>query len=265
MQPESRDSYPNAIRLDGRGFVVLGAGGGGMGTQTSIALAEAGAALLCVDAQADQAHDIAAATGGVAHVADVTSREDMQAVFDRASTLFENRFAGVVDIVGVAKIGQISEFDDNAITRQFDIVLRHALLATQIATPMLAANGGGSMVFIGSISGLTSVLNQAVYGMAKAALHHLVRQSAIEYGPAGVRFNAIAPGFVKTPRLAAAISPEDWKSIAEGIPLRRVASPSDIARAALFLASDQASYVTGNVLVLDGGLTGFVSPPEIKV
>jgi len=144
-------------------------------------------------------------------------------------------------------------------------VFRHALLATQIAAPLIAANGGGTMTFVGSISGIVGIANQALYGMAKAALHHLVRQAALEFGPVGVRFNAIAPGFVKTPRLAAAIPPETWQSIARSIPMRRVADPADVAKAALFLSSDLSEYVTANILTLDGGATSFVEAPVIKI
>jgi NAD(P)-dependent dehydrogenase (short-subunit alcohol dehydrogenase family) len=259
-----RDAYIDGLNLNGQGFIILGAGGGGMGTQISVALAAAGAELVCVDFRAEEAEEIARATGGVAHVADVTSRADMEGVVARAVTLFGLRFRGVVDIVGMAMMGPIPSFDDAAIERQFAIVFRHALLATQIATPVLVANGGGTMVFVGSISGVTGVPNQAIYGAAKAALHHLVVQAAFEFGPANVRFNAIAPGFVRTPRLHSMIPEATWKSIAEGIPLRRVAEPSDIARAALFLASDLSRYVTSNVLTLDGGATGYVPTPIIK-
>lgn len=257
--------YSTALNLSGRGFVILGAGGGGIGTQTCIALASAGAQLLCVDYRQEQAEEIAALTGGVAHVADVSSRNEMQSVFDKAASVFERRLLGVVDIVGVASMGPIPSFDDAAIQRQFDVVFRHALLATQIGAPMIAANGGGTMTFVGSISGMLGVANQALYGMAKAALHHLVRQAAVEFGPAGVRFNAVAPGFVKTPRLNAAIPAETWQSIARNIPLRRVADPADIAKAALFLSSDLAAYVTANVLTLDGGTTSVMQVPVIKL
>ncbi len=257
--------YKNALDLSGRGFVVLGAGGGGMGTQTSLALAQAGAKLLCVDFREDQAQEIADQTGGTPYVADIMSRADMETLFARAGELFGSRFAGVVDIVGIAQMGSIPSFDDAAIEQQFSTVFRHALLATQIAAPMLAKRGGGSMVFISSVSGLRAIRNQAIYGMAKAALNHLITQSAYEFGPANVRFNGIAPGFVKTPRLAAAISEDQWREIASDIPLQRVADPSDIARAALFLASDLSAYVTGNILTLDGAAASFIETPAINI
>jgi NAD(P)-dependent dehydrogenase (short-subunit alcohol dehydrogenase family) len=119
------------------------------------------------------------------------------------------------------------------------------------------------MVFVGSISGMVSVANQAAYGTAKAALHHLVRCAAHELGPQSVRVNAVAPGFVRTPRLLARLDEEFWDRVANVNPLRRVAIPADVASAILFLASDLASYVTGNVLTLDGGTNFLAALPAM--
>jgi NAD(P)-dependent dehydrogenase (short-subunit alcohol dehydrogenase family) len=188
----------------------------------------------------------------------------MGAVFDFAEAKFGARFAGVVDIVGMAKNARIDEMDDAAIDRQFDIVLRHAILAVQIAGPKLAARGGGSLTFVGSISGVTAIANQTFYGIAKAALHHLVRYAAQELGPSSVRVNGIAPGFIATPRLVAMLPETMWARLAEGNPLRRVASPDDIAKAVLFLVSELADYVTGNILTLDGGLSHTLPLPAME-
>lgn len=256
--------YPGAVRLDGKGFVVLGAGGGGIGTQVSLALAQAGAKLLLVDLNESEAQEIAAATGGTPHSCDILDRSAVEELFGRAGSLFGANFSGVVDVVGMANNSLLSDLDDTAIERQFDIVLRHALLAIQIAGPMLARNGGGSLTFVGSISGVSSIAKQSLYGAAKAALHHLVRGAAEEFGPSGVRANVVAPGFVRTPRLKAALSQATWDVLNGANPLRRVAEPEDIAKSVLFLASDLASYVTGNVLTLDGGLSNIVTLPEMR-
>lgn len=253
-----------AARLDGQGYVVLGAGGGGLGDATCLALAGAGAQLICVDRAPDQAKAIAERVEGEPWVADVTNRDDMTAVFERAQSQFGARFAGVVDIVGMAKNARIGEMDDEAIERQFDIVLRHAVLTVQIAGPLLAARGGGSLTFVGSLSGLTSIANQTFYGIAKAALHHLVHCAAHELGPASVRVNAVAPGFISTPRLVAMLPERMWTQLADANPLRRVAAPEDIAKAILFLVSNMADYVTGNILTLDGGLSHTLSLPATE-
>jgi NAD(P)-dependent dehydrogenase (short-subunit alcohol dehydrogenase family) len=256
--------YSSFLRLDGKGFVVLGAGDG-MGRQTCHALAQAGATVLCVDRDPQLADSIAKEVSGVAVAADVTDRADMQRVFQLADARFGQHLRGVVDIVGVAQIGLLADLDDTDWDRQFAIVLRHAFLTIQLGGAALASRGGGSMVFIGSISGHVSVANQAAYGTAKAALHHLVRCSAHELGPAGIRVNAIAPGFVRTPRLLSRLSGAFWDTVAQANPLRRVAIPADIASAVLFLCSDLAGYVTANILTLDGGTSSVAALPEIPV
>ena len=254
--------YSSQLRLDGRGFVVLGAGDG-MGRQTCHALAQAGAAVLCVDRDMALAEAVAVEVGGTAAVADVTVRADMERTFALAEARFGRSFSGVVDIVGVAQIGALADMDDAGWARQFDMVLRHAYLTIQLGGTALGRRGGGTLVFVGSISGLVSVGNQAAYGTAKAALHHLVRCSAHELGPRGVRVNAVAPGFVRTPRLLERLNESFWNSVAESNPLRRVAVPAEVASTILFLCSDLAQYVTANILTLDGGTSAVAALPVI--
>src|SRR5262245_17087439 len=127
-QGDVRRDYADALRLDARGFVLLGAGGNGIGTEVARALAALGARLLCVDRRIDEANRVAAETGGTAHAADVTSRDDMARVFARADSLFGGLFSGIVDIVGAAYMHPLADFDDAALDRQFNIVFRHAVL-----------------------------------------------------------------------------------------------------------------------------------------
>ena len=254
--------YSKLSRLDGRGFVVLG-GGDGIGRQTCHALAQAGAGVMCVDREPALAEAVAAEVGGIPVAGDVTVRGDMARIFDQAEKEFGDTLRGVVDIVGIATIGKIGEATDETWDRQFDVVLRHAYLAIQIGGDLLAARGGGTMVFVGSISGVVSVANQAMYGTAKAALHHLVRCAAHELGVQHIRVNAIAPGFVRTPRLLERLSEQFWTRVSDANPLRRVAVPADIAAAVLYLSSDLAGYVTGNVVTLDGGMNFVAALPEL--
>lgn len=255
--------YPSLLRLDGRGVVVLGAGQG-IGLAVCHALAQAGAGVLCVDRDARLAEEAAREIGGgIPHAGDVTNRDEMAGVVAAAERAFGDRFRGLVDIVGVADIRPLEAFHDAAYDGQLDIVLRHALLAMQLAGSALKRVGGGAMTFVGSISGCRSVPGQAVYGAAKAALHHLVRCAAHELGPSGVRVNAVAPSFVRTPRLEARLSQEFWSHLEPTIPLRRAGLPADVAAAILFLQSELARYVTGNVLMLDGGTSAVAAllPP----
>lgn len=254
--------YPSLLRLDGRGYIVLGAGDG-MGRQATHALAQAGAQVLCVDRDSALAETIAGEIGGIAATADVTSRADMERLFALARERLKAPLTGIVDVVGMAITKPLAQLDDAGWAAQFDIVLRHAYLALQLGSSVLPR--GGNITFVGSISGEVSVANQAAYGTAKAALHHLVRCAAHELGPAGIRVNAVAPGFVRTPRLLKALSPEFWEKVSSVNPLRRVAVPADIAAALLFLASDLAGYVTGNVMTLDGGTSGIAALPDFTV
>lgn len=161
---------------------------------------------------------------------------------------------GVVDIVGMARYAALPELDDVGWDWHFDLVLRHAWLAVQYGGEAVAAGGGGPLVFVASVSGLTAAPLHAAYGAAKVGLMSLVRSAAVELGPRGVRVNAVAPGVVWTPRVAALLGGEGRRRNAENAPLGRVAETADIAAALYFLASPQSSYVTGQTLVVDGGV-----------
>ena len=144
--------------------------------------------------------------------------------------------------------------DDDEWNWHFHIVLRHAQLITQLFGRLLSESGGGALAFVASVSGLTAAPQHAAYGAAKAGLMSLVRSTAVELGPAGVRTNAVAPGVVWTPRVSAYLGEEGKQRNAENAPLRRVAQTSDIAGALLFLVSDLSAYVNGQTLTVDGGV-----------
>lgn len=245
-------AYQDLLRLDGRGFVVVGAGQG-IGRQTAHALASVGARVFCVDNREDLAAEIAEEVGGVAWAGDARKRDDAErAVADARSAL--GRIDGLVDIVGMAKYVPILDTPDDAWDWTFDIVLRHAYLFSQEAGRVMVETGGGVMVFVASVSGITSAPRHAAYGAAKAGLMAWVRSLAVELGPRGIRANAVAPGLVMTPRVSSYVGEEGVRANVENTPLRRVAGPSDIASAILFLASDLSGYVSGQTLVVDGGV-----------
>jgi NAD(P)-dependent dehydrogenase (short-subunit alcohol dehydrogenase family) len=160
---------------------------------------------------------------------------------------------GVVDIIGMARYADLVETTDDDWNWHFDIVLRHAFLAMQHAGRAMRAHGG-VMVFVASVSGLTSAPRHAAYGAAKAGLMSLVRTGAVELGPYAIRVNAVAPGVVWTPRVSAFLGEEGRERNVANTPLRRVAQPADIASALLFLVSDLAACVTGQTLVVDCGV-----------
>jgi NAD(P)-dependent dehydrogenase (short-subunit alcohol dehydrogenase family) len=244
--------YPARLRLDGRGFIVIGAGQG-IGRQATHALTSVGARTFCVDKDDDLAADIAKEVGGVAWSGDATQRDDAERLFADAEAEL-GRIHGLVDIVGMARYAGLVDIDDENWDWHFDIVLRHAWLAMQLGARRMAATGGGAMVFVASVSGITAAPLHSAYGAAKAGLMALVKSAAVELGPSGIRVNAVAPGVVWTPRVSAYLGDDGRARNSENAPLRRVALPEDIASALLYLSSDLAGYVTGQTLVVDGGV-----------
>ncbi len=245
--------YPGRLSLADRGFVVVGAGQG-IGRQVTHALAASGAKVFCVDNQEKLAEEVAEEVGGIAHVLDATSRDDVvEGVTEAKAQL--GRIDGLVDIIGMARYEPFLETSDDTWDWTFDIVLRHAFFFGQEAGRVMTEDGGGSMVFIASVSGLTSAPLHSPYGAAKAGLMSLVRTMAVELGPQGIRVNAVAPGVVWTPRVSQLLGEEGRKSQADIAPLRKVALPEDIAGAALFLSTDLAGQISGHTVVVDGGVS----------
>ena len=242
--------YPSLLRLDGKRFVVVGAGQG-IGRQTSHALASVGAKLLCVDNRDDLAKEISDEVGGVPFVADATKRDDANAAVAACVDEFGG-IDGMVDIVGMARYGDAIETSDDDWEWTFDMVLRHAYVFSQAAAK--AMTDGGAMVFVASVSGISSAPRHAAYGAAKAGLMSWVRSLAVELGGKGIRVNAVAPGVVWTPRISQVLGEKGREGQSRNAPLGRVALPQDIASGILFLASDLAGYVTGQTLVVDGGV-----------
>jgi NAD(P)-dependent dehydrogenase (short-subunit alcohol dehydrogenase family) len=244
--------YLERLRLDGKGIVVIGAGQG-IGRQVTHALAQAGASTFCVDLDDGLATDIAKEVGGTAWSGDATKRDEAERLFGDAKAAL-GRIDGVVDIVGMARYAPFSEVDDDNWNWHFDIVLRHAFLAMQLGAAAMKETGGGAMAFVASVSGITAAPMHAAYGAAKAGLIALVKSAAVEHGKDNVRVNAVAPGMVWTPRVSAYIDEEGKKRNEANTPLRRVALPADIAGPLLFFMSDLAGYVTGQTLIVDGGV-----------
>jgi NAD(P)-dependent dehydrogenase (short-subunit alcohol dehydrogenase family) len=256
--------YAGLLRLDGRGVVVAGAGQG-IGRQVTHALAQNGARVLCLDYDRDAADHVAGEVGGVPATADVRERGDIEAALKTAQQEF-GRIDAIVDIVGMAKYVPLLQTSDDDWDWTFGMVLRHAQLLAQIGGEVMRQqdrrddNGQrGAFAFVASASGISSAPFHAAYGAAKAGLMSLVRTMAVEFGPLGIRANAVAPGVVWTPRIGAMIGEEGRERNAKNAPLRRVAETRDIAGALLFLVSDLAAYVTGQVISVDGG-TGVKFP-----
>jgi len=153
--------------------------------------------------------------------------------------------------------GPMIGVDAGAYQKTFEVNLLGAFEATRaFAQHVIARHGKGSVINIASIAGMRAAMMQGVYGMTKAAMISMTQTLAVELGPSGIRVNAVAPGLIET-RLAAALTsnPDVVEHYNTRTALRRIGQPEELAGAALFLASDAASYVTGHTLVVDGGLT----------
>jgi NAD(P)-dependent dehydrogenase (short-subunit alcohol dehydrogenase family) len=241
--------------LAGKHVFVMGVGSG-IGRSCVRAFAATGAHVSCFDI------DAAAVTGSVdaigeqgrAFVGDARSLDEVRVAVDAATETF-GPLEVAVDVIGETRWGRTTELDDHAWDESFDLVLRHFFNLARVAGRDMAGRGRGSLVAISSVSGLRSAPLHGAYGAAKAGLMSLVRTLAMELGGSGVRVNAVAPGAVLTPRVEAMMSEDRRAASAAGIPLGRMAVPDDIARAVVFLASDLASYITGQTLVVDGGAT----------
>jgi NAD(P)-dependent dehydrogenase (short-subunit alcohol dehydrogenase family) len=255
--------YAGQLRLDGKNVIVLGAGQG-IGRQASHALAAVGARVFCVDLDAGLADDIAEEVGGISWAGDAIASDSAQRLYQEAEESL-GRIDGVVDIIGMARYSALLDSDQENWEWHHGIVLQHAVNAVRFGGARMAASGGGVLTFVASVSGLRSAPSHAAYGVYKAGLMSLVRTAAVELGPKGIRVNAVAPGVVMTPRVSGYLDDSAKARNAANAPLRRTAFPSDVASAILFLCGGLASYITGQTIVVDGGVSakfGYPMPGE---
>jgi NAD(P)-dependent dehydrogenase (short-subunit alcohol dehydrogenase family) len=252
--------------LAGRVAVVTG-GGQGLGRAICEALATVGAKVAVLDIDGELADDVARSLPAEAIAATVDVRR--RAELDEAAGDVARRLGAVHvwvnNVGGMAGTppGPTLEVAQDDFERVLDLNLIGTLLSCQVALGALLATGaGGAIVNVCSLQGMQAAPQLAAYGAAKAAVAHLTQTLALEYAPAGIRVNAVAPSFVATPASAALVSPERRAASIRAIPLGFLSEPADVAGTVLALASDLTRFVTGQVIVADGGLSMTTARPH---
>ncbi|MFG1626078.1 SDR family NAD(P)-dependent oxidoreductase [Kribbella sp. NPDC049227] len=260
--------------LEDKVAVVMGAGsiaaGWGNGKATAVTFARAGAAVVCVDVNLEAAEETAAIVTGeggraIAMRADVTSSDDVAAVFAVVASEY-GRLDVLDNNVGIGTLGGVVETSRADWDRVLAVNVKSAYLAMQAALPLLRGAGGGSVVNISSVTSLRhSGIPYISYAASKAALNELTRVSAARYARDRIRVNAVVPGLMKTPMIAAQAGVVDayasgdvdemWRRRARQVPMGRMGDAWDVANAVLFLAGPESCHVSGVELVVDGGMT----------
>lgn len=249
------------MRLADKSAIVTG-GAGGIGRATSLAFAAEGARVAVVDVAPGAAEKVAEeirAAGGIAIAltADVSDEADIERVVADTVSAF-----GGVDVVfnnaGIIRRTTAVETTADEWDRVFGVNVKGIFLMCKHVVPVMAANGGGSIVNTGSGWGLKGGAQAISYCASKGAVVNMTRALAIDHGPQGIRVNSVNPGDVNTGMLrdeARQLGQEAGSFLAEAAdrPLQRMGEPQEIAAAVVWLASDESSYVTGSALVVDGG------------
>ena len=237
--------------LDGKVAVITGAGSGMAKASVKVFVRE-GARVVAGDISGAE-NDTAAEVGDAVlpvHC-DVTDEADVEAMMQAAVEQF-GRLDAVLNVAGIADAAMLTDVTMEHYDRMMNIDLRGVLLGMKHGMRTIAAAGnGGAVVNWSSIGGLNAAIATSVYSAAKAGVISLTKSGAVEGARAGIRVNAICPGYVKTEIMGAGL--EQYPGAAELTPLRRLGQPHEIAEVAAFLASDRASFVTGAIIPVDGG------------
>jgi NAD(P)-dependent dehydrogenase (short-subunit alcohol dehydrogenase family) len=250
------------LSFEDRTYLVTG-GGSGIGKGVAAGLVASGASVMIVGRNADRLAtaveeiETTAANGGSIRYepADVTNEEEVTRAVD-AVTAWHGRLDGAVHCAGGSEtIGPITQIDSEAWRRTVDLNVNGTMYVLKHVARELVRGGGGSFVGISSIAASNTHRWFGAYGVSKSAIDHMMQLAADELGPSWVRVNCIRPGLIKTDLVAPVLdSPELSADYALCTPLPRPGEVEDIANAAMFLLSDAASYITGQVINVDGGV-----------
>jgi len=239
--------------LEGRRAVVTG-GAAGIGRATCRRLAAEGARVAVFDVDEKAARDAAAEVGGKAFRVDVADANDVEVAM-RAAAEALGGLDLLVNNAGAGGLASLHRTEPEAFRRLLDVNLAGVFHGIRAAVPLLQEAGGGAIVNNASATGVRPTPGESAYAAAKAAVLSLTRSAALEYGPT-IRVNAVSPGVIRTPLTESLLKvPGALAAVRDATPLARVGDAEEVAGAIVFLASDLASFVTGQNLVVDGGLT----------
>ena len=235
---------------------LITGGGGGIGAAIAAIAAREGFRVCVVDQDADRARAIAALLSNALGVAcDVTDEHAVDALFDRVTREFGAAPDLVVNNAGIGRFGPLIDLSIDDFRSVVGVNLVASYIVARAAARRMRERGSGVIVNITSINSIVPGPNAGAYPAAKAGLARLTEQMAIEWGPLGIRVNAVAPGFIDVGISAPFFANPVVRELrANAVPTKRLGTADDVAEAVLFLASDQASYINGHELVVDGGV-----------
>ncbi|WP_340315662.1 SDR family NAD(P)-dependent oxidoreductase [Rhizorhabdus argentea] len=247
--------------LEGKVAIVTGAGSN-MGEAAAELFVSEGAKVIVADHHVERGTAVAARIGALFVQVDVSKSAEVDSLVQTAIDKFA-KLDIMFNNAGIARLCPVTDVGDEEYQAIMGVNVGGVFFGTRAAGKVMRQQGSGTIINTASTNAILGVPGMALYSASKAAVVSFTKTVAVELAPFGVRVNAICPGSVPSPIIMAdmGVTTEDIADFDKKLPMRRVGKPQEVARGALFLASDQSSYVTGHALVIDGGLTAAGLPP----